>query len=307
MSSQSDFINGMQGFRLAQAHDDLIEKAPDETLHNLRAKTLRNGIAIIGFSVLEHFIRERTGELLLAFDQVGTPFDDLPERIKTTATKGAIKGISSRLKFSDAEITFTQSESRIIASSLDSTYKISKYSIGWENSNLDVDTVRSIFKLFNIENGWAQIDRLSNKLNMTILSSKDSFKNAVDRRHDAAHNYNAIIQPTDLSSFLRDAYMIAIGFDALISAAFSKIYLGDNDYLNNNKKIVSGDIKFRTVVFKNNKWKEYSEGSDRATKQSNNKGLLWPIALAHAKKNNEILVCMDKEGLPCEWEFPSLP
>ena len=114
MSAQTDFLKGMHGFRLARQHKDLVDKAPDEIDHNLCSKALRNGIAIIGFSVLEHFIRARIGEILLSFDRISTPFEDLPDRMKKIATKGAIKGIANRMKYEDDAIVFTQSESLIV-------------------------------------------------------------------------------------------------------------------------------------------------------------------------------------------------
>lgn len=307
MSAQTDFQKGMHGFRLARQHEDLVEKAPDETDHNIRSKALRNGIAIIGFSILEHFIRARIGEILLSFDRVSPPFEDLPEKMKEIATKGAIKGIANRMKYEDDAINFTQSESSIVASSLNTTYQISRYSIGWDSSNLRVNNIGEIFNCFSIDAGWDSIDTLSRRLNLTIPSSKDSFKNAVQRRHDAAHNIDAVIHPAHLESFVREAYVIALGFDLLTSTAYHKIYIGDSDYLNNDSKITARDIALRTIRLDGNRWKEFREGGRRAIKTAETKEELWPNALVRAKNNNEFLLCMDSNGFPSRWEFPSLP
>ncbi|TET34867.1 MAG: hypothetical protein E3J72_12080 [Planctomycetota bacterium] len=306
MSAQANFLRGMHGFRLAQQHEALVEKAPDEREHNLRSKALRNGIAIIGFSILEHFIRARTGELLLSFDRVSISFEDLPNKIKEIATKGAVKGIAARMKYNDNAIAFTQTESAIIASSLKTTYQISQYSIGWDGSNLNVDDIGNIFKCFNIEAGWLAIDTLSGRLDLAILSSKEAFKNAAQRRHDAAHNIDAEIQPGHLESFVREAYVIALGFDLLSSTAYHKIYIGDNNYLNSVNKITAGDIALRTISLDGNRWKEFREGGRRAVRTAETKEELWPNALVRAGNNNEFLLCMDSDGFPSEWEFPSL-
>ncbi len=307
MSAQTDYLTGMHGFCLARQHEDLVEKAPDEKEHNLRSKALRNGIAIIGFSVLEHFIRARIGEILLSFDRVSTPFEDLPKKIQEIATQGAIKGIMARMKYNDDPIVFTQSESAIIASSQNTTYQISQYSIGWDGSNLHVDDIDYIFKCFNIKAGWLNIDSLSTKLDLAILSSKEAFKNAAQRRHDAAHNVYAKIQPTDLENFVREAYAIALGFDLLVSTAYHRIYLGDEGYLKNGRKITADDIALRTISFGKNRWRERREGRKRAVRTADTKEELWPNALVRAKNNNEFLICMDLDGFPSKWEFPSLP
>jgi len=307
MSAQNNFLRGMLGFCFAQEHPDLVEKAPDEKKHNLRSKALRNGIAIIGFSVLEHFIRERIGEILISFNRVSIPFEKLPDRLKITATKGAIKGIANRMKYEDNAIAFTQAESSIVATSLNTTYQISKYSLGWDSSNLREEDVGAIFKCFNILDGWNLINALSRRLNMTILSSKDSFKNAAHRRNDAAHNITAQIHPTDLNNFVREAYVIALGFDLLVSLAYNRIYFCNEDYLKNGVKIKEEDIALRTVRFDGKRWKEYREGGRRAVKTAYTKEELWPNALLRAKKNNEFLLSFDASGFPLEWVFPSLP
>jgi len=306
MNVQSDFIEGMHGFRLACQHKDLVEKTPDETDHNLRSQALRNGIAIIGFSVLEHFIRSRTGELLLAFNQVNTPFEDLPKKIREIATKGAIKGILKRMNFNDDPILFTQTEAEIIASSKDPIYQISQYSIGWDNSNLNVADVNTILKSFSIDSGWSNIDVLSSRLDLTILSSKEAFYNAAQRRHDAAHNVYARIQPTDLENFVREAYAIALGFDLLLSTAYYKIFIGDYRFLNNGIKITDKDVSWRMIIQDGNKWKEYREQGSRAVKTAGTKEELWPYALMRAKNNNEFLLSMDSDGFPSKWEMPSI-
>ena len=230
-----------------------------------------------------------------------------PNRIKKIATMGAIKGIVARMKYDDDAVAFTQSESAIIASSRNTTYQISKYSIGWDGSNLRVNDIRDIFKCFSIEAGWLAIDALSGRLNLAILSSKEAFNNAAQRRHDAAHNIDAVIHPVHLESFVREAYVIALGFDLLASTAYHKIYFGDNDYLSNDTKITAGDIALRTISFDKNKWKESREGGRRAVRKAETKEELWPNALVRAKNNNEFLFSMDPDGFPSKWEFPSLP
>jgi hypothetical protein len=307
MSSQTDFVEGMHGFRLAHQHKDLIDKAPNEIDHNLRSRILRNGIAIIGYSVLEHFIRTRIGEILLSFNRVITSFEDLPGRIKKIATIGAIKGISNRMKYEDDSIVFTQSESSIVASSLNTTYQISRYSIGWDGSNLRVEDIGEIFNCFNIKDGWDSIDILSRRLNLTIPSSKNSFKNAAQRRHDAAHNIGAVVDPLHLESFVREAYVIAVGFDLLMSIAYYKIYIGDTDYLRNVNKITARDISIRIISLYGKRWKEFREGGKKAIKTAATEEILWSNALVRAKKNNEFLLCMDSNGFPYRWKFPSIP
>jgi hypothetical protein len=306
MSAQTDFIKGMYGFRLAHQHQDLFDKAPNKTDHNLRSRVLRNGIAIIGFSILEHFIRTRVGEILMSFDKISTPFENLPDKIKQIATKGAIKGIANRMKYEDNFILFTQTESSILASSANTPYQISRYSIGWDSPNLSIENIGEIFNCFAIQKGWEIIDNISGNVNLTILSSKAAFQNAAQRRNDAAHNVDAIIHPVDLESFVKEAYVIALGFDMVITKAYHKIFIGDTDYLNNSKKITDKDISLRKISYEKNNWKEFLVGRKKAVKTSGTKKALFREAFVRAKKQDDFLLCIEKDGLPSSWSLPSL-
>jgi len=307
MDARLQFLEGMRGFRLARKHPDLVEKMPTDHEHNLRASILRNGIAVIGFSILEHFIRERTGEILQAFGRVRVPFDELPSRLQSIATIGAIRGVSFRQKFHDDPTGFTQAEASVIASSLGTRYQISKYSVGWDNSNLSIKDVDTIFSAFGIDGGWTIVDAIAKRLDLSIPSAKESFKNAADRRHNAAHNVATVIQPSHLEAYDREAYAIAVGFDMVMTKAYQRVYEADRGYLDEKVKITLSDIATRIVKHVHSKWKEFVEGKRRAVRAADTRQAVWLDARRRAKANGEFLTCIDADGFPCEWEFPGLP
>ena len=297
----------MEGFRLAREHEALIDKMPKEHEHNLRASSLRNGLAIIGFSVLEHFIRARTGEILNSFDHAGKAFGALPDGLKRVATTGAIRGIAARLRVVDDPIAFTQDEAAIVASSATPSYRISAFGIGWENSNLGEGDVAGIMNKFNINAGWDGIDAIAKRIDLTVPSCKAAFDSAAKRRHSAAHNIATIVESSHLEAFVREAYAIAVGLDVLLSSAFMKIVGGDKDYLAGLKKVSDGDVSFRIIDKAGKKWRERREGAKKAARRADTSDALWPSALSRAKKNREVIACIDMKGFPSKWAFPALP
>tara|TARA_R110001592_G_scaffold50524_12_gene156128 strand:- start:868 stop:1797 length:930 start_codon:yes stop_codon:yes gene_type:complete len=305
MSAQSDFLSGMLGFRLALEHEDIVDNAPSDRDHNLRAKTFRNGIAILGFAVLEHFIRRRTGEILDSFHRVCIPFDDLPDRLKKAATRGALQGILKREKYSADGIKFLQEESAIVASSNSTSFALSRYSLGFEGSNLTDEETLSILKTFGVKDAWNLITSLSSRLDMAIPNAKTSFINATLRRHDAAHNVNASVNPSDLQAFVRESYALAVGFDVLITSAFDKMLCGDKAHLTGNSTITDADLRIRRILKRpDGKWAEYDLKRSNAVRVGKSGTDLWPGARARAIKHKELLVSFSTDGYPEKWDFP---
>jgi len=294
----------MRGFRLACNHPDIVEKGPSEINFNLTSKIFRNGIAIIGFSILEHFIRERTGEIFLAFKNIKVPFNDLPDKIQDNAIRGAVIGIRSIIRYPETSLRDIQEEVLIISSSLSTKYQISRYATGWEKPNLSSKDISQILNSFKIQKGWDCINKISNRLNLTIPSAKSSFDNAAYRRNSAAHNINANINPNDLQSFIREAYAIAISFDIMVSTAYQKLYQRDTTYLANDGHVKDNDVKFRIVKYRNGGWLETRENANRVTRREVHKQMLISDAKRRANKNNEIFVSFNIKGYPTEWTIP---
>ena len=61
---------------------NLNSRALTETLHNEKVRMLRNGMSIIGFTILEDFIKRSIGEILKNIGSTGCNFNLLPEKLK---------------------------------------------------------------------------------------------------------------------------------------------------------------------------------------------------------------------------------
>ena len=77
----------------------LVDMAPHNVAHNARARMLRQGLAVLVFSTVETFVRERTSEVLRSFTNPSLAFADLSPALQKATTLGALEGVRFRLKF----------------------------------------------------------------------------------------------------------------------------------------------------------------------------------------------------------------
>jgi hypothetical protein len=273
----------------------LTSRALTEVLHNEKVRMLRNGMAIIGFTILEDFIKRRVGEVLKAIGLTGCNFNSLPEKLKEVVTFYALKGINSRAETlkrnSEDFITFIQNETGFISSTKSSVYELSEYSIGWDKSNLNSADIKEILGTLNVDGGWTSIQQLSSIINCSILNPDQAFKNFAMNRHKAAHNTDADSLLTDLENFINQSKIIAFCFDSLIDKSLSYIRLNNTNFLNLTLKTRPRDIKIRYLLEQNGQWKEYVNNNfSRAYRTNSDYNTILVDAKLRAQSHHEVLL-----------------
>ena len=285
---------------------NLNSRALTETLHNEKVRMLRNGMSIIGFTILEDFIKRSIGEILKNIGSTGCNFNLLPEKLKEAVTFYALKGINSRAdtlkRNSEDFITIIQNETGYISSTKSSIYELSEYSIGWDKSNLNSNDISETLTILNVEGGWNSIQRLSSIINCSILNPDQVFKNFAMNRHKSAHNTDADSLLTDLESFITQAKIIAFCFDTLIHKSLSYIRLNNTNFLNLSLKSKSQDIKIRYLIEINGKWKEFTNNNfTRAYRISTDYNLILRDSKLRAQANNEVLLVKNENNSIRDW------
>lgn len=309
LSAKDNFISRIQSLRKTLSIDAVSQKSLTEKDHNEIAKLLRNGLAVVGFVTLEDFIKTRTSEIVSLIGAIGINFTDLPDKIQKAATVEALSAMQFQLRRIDNpsdKMIDIQAQAEKIASTANSNYEITPYAFMHNQSNISTDTVKQVLKCFNVIDPWKQMSELSSRLNLAALPLSNSYKNAADRRHKAAHDPTADTPQTDIMDFVKEAFSIAVTYDGLLSQAFIQIqsYHNHQSYLEGNKPLTAKTIKFRTIRYRDGKWKEHVEGAARAKRIGKTIDNNW-IARAkdESKKNGQFFVQFDKIGLPCNWEL----
>lgn len=294
----------------ALSSPEVLPLALTQRVHNEKARMLRNGLAIIAFNIIEDFIKRRVGEAFKYIGTCGVSFNDLPHSIIEASVYNALKGILQRAenlkRTSEDYITFIQSETRFLSSTLDPTFELSEYTLGWDKSNLSTDDLKTIFKIFQINGGWSSVQEISSMLNITLIQPSDIFRNAAQRRHRAAHNPNSDAPLNDLTDFVLQAKIIALAFDALISKSLKYILDNNNTFLQGSLKTMPSHIKFRFLKYVDGKWKEYVGENTRAYRTNTDFNIILNDSKSRAQNNNEILVIKPSENSVKDWYVTEL-
>jgi hypothetical protein len=113
------FLAHMSAFGDAINHESIVEREPNQHRENARARVMRNGLAVICFSILEEFFRLRAKEVLSHIGRTGIPFENLPEELRRILTVKALSAAVFHvrlLKPNRDDVVFAQEIAQQIAS-----------------------------------------------------------------------------------------------------------------------------------------------------------------------------------------------
>lgn len=281
----------------------LRSKSLTDVVHNEMARMLRNGLAVVGFAALEDFIKKRASEAMNEISNCATPFSRLPEKLQNATTYEAISALSFQLSLHDksAKISYIQDQAKKIASTSGSNYELTSHAFGYDQSNVNNETIKKILLCFQVDDPWRQMTLISSRIGLTGLPLDESYKNASTRRHKAAHVANSDTPEVDLIQYVKEAFGIAMSFDFLLSHAVNLIRTSDLNYLNGTNRITSNSISLRFVKYQDSNWKELLEGQSRAIRSSVNLIQIQSDAKNRAARNRNSYIEFDENGVISDW------
>lgn len=304
-SARSLFISRIASLVNSLGIDAVQAKPLTEQAHNDVARMLRNGLAVVGFAALEDFIKSRVSEVLSEVGPTNVPFGRLPEKLQYAVTFEALSAISYQMGLrpnKSDRIVYVQEHTQRIASTATAAYDLTPLALGYDQANVQDETIKGMLKCFQIDNPWGEITRIASRLGLAALPLDETYRSAAIRRHRAAHVAHADTPQTDLQQFSKEALAIAIGFDALLSCALAKLRLHDAPYLQAQAKVSAADITIRKVFPVGNKWREELEGRSTAVKIEASKDVLLAAARSRAAGARNLLVIQGDGGQVVGWE-----
>lgn len=309
MASQETLIERLGAIERLLSQPVAITRAPTEIEHNESARILRNGLVVTLFAALEDFARSRSEELLKQIALV-VAFVSLPVKLQEAATVGAAEAISFRLKFEEkgsVRRQFVQAHSQSIASTLGTPYTVSTLAFLHGAPNVSEDALSSFMKCFGIESPWEQIDAISARLGITLLSAKEAFANLLERRNAAAHQADSAIEHGDILAGIDAVYAIAVSADLLLSSATSDICRGNAPGEKGRPKRRAGDFQLRFIEQQDKpprKWREIREGATRASHVYSDLAIGIAEAKARCVKEKSHLVVFRNRKRVGKWVSP---
>jgi hypothetical protein len=283
---------------------NILDGLPTQTEHNNIARLLRNGLAVVGFVALEDFIKNRAIEILNEIASSHIPFSNLTEDLRYFSTVDVLKSVMRIAKFETNKIdkiSFVQNETRVISSSLNTSYDLNKYTFGFSNSNIDKDEIKKILKAFNISDSWNKQTALASIIGITSLPLENSFTNAASRRHQAAHDTSSTIPIGDLIQYINEAIAIALTFDALLSHSKTKLINDNTAFLSNTTIIDQNSISISFVKKETNRWKYKRRARQNAVRTETDKSNLLTTVVPISRANNECLIIYDESNKIIDW------
>lgn len=304
-ASRDIFLERLRILSNALVDPLLIDLPPVNIDHNERARVLRNGLAIVSFNILEDFIKSRIAEVFANISNCGIPFNSLPSRIQDAALLHSLKGIHTvsnrKRKAAEDYKLFIQQETEKIASTIGNPFTMSALGFGWEKSNLDYSDLESFVKAFQIVAANTSIQTLTSTIGCAILSPKDFFQNAAERRHAAAHSPSAISSHSDLVGYAVTVKAFALAFDMLISAATRNIISRDIRYLTAGRNVEASDIKLRYIRKVGNIFQEMSKMNTSVIKAHSTETNAVTALRGRTNYQSEMIVILDFPSKVFRW------
>jgi hypothetical protein len=309
MSQARDvFLKRIAAFRDAANDKVLVDLTPSPLSAGSVAAVLRNGLCVVGFAILEDFLKARVAEVFDAVGNTTFAFGQLPEGLREFATVRALNGLPARMlmekRAGNDPMPFGQTHAGIVASTKTGNYTLSSLGFGLY-SNLGVDEIGSVLRASQIDKPWEQMNALAQRIGSGVLSCEQAYKNAASRRHRAAHTPSAAVTTSDLTSYSREALAIAIGFDLLMSRALRYLQARDMNYCSKTFKFVAASIPIRFVRQQSpSKWKSLREAGAKASRTGSSFNVIHSWTEVTAKKSGDAVVVQDIAGAPISWSFP---
>lgn len=274
---------------------------------------LRQGLAVLVFTTVETFVRERTGEVLRSFTNPSLVFADLAPRLQKAVTLRALEGVRFRLKLQPTadQIPWLVTNLAPISGALTNIQGLSDHSFGYAASNIDESEIEEILKSFGVDKPWSQMTSLTARFGLAILDAKADFESIKKRRHSSAHALTGQVLYVDLQNSVRSSLAICLAFDLLLSQSAALLNAKAGPGHGGRRHLIHSDIEIVFVAprvggtdfaVKREQLPPPAPALTRATVQT------FPTEAAavifgeqYATNKKRQLVILDSTAIPAKW------
>lgn len=175
---QREFYTSLRSMRELTSHALLVDKAPNEVEHNIRARILRHGIVVCSFSSVETYLGDRLEKVFQRIAQVGFPYSSFSADLQNFLLVEAISGLENKLRFLPKadKLQFADSAIRNI-SKFDSQHPtFTTFGFSPKGSNMNESDVVVALKALGIASPWPVMSQYATQIGSSSLSLKDDFE-----------------------------------------------------------------------------------------------------------------------------------
>ena len=301
--SRASFLDSLRGVERSLGEDALSTRAliPANAQHNETARLLRRGLYVVGFNLLEDFLKARTGELLALASATHLAFADLPPGLRKAAVSSAYSSGFSQARFhrEDADTILQDVAAAVASTAGGSTLHLHRYSFLHAGSNVGAQDVSDVLSALHIRGPWKQLDALAALCGIGGLPLEDLYSTLLQSRHAAAHTSTANVEVGDLRNLLRTAATLAMVFDLACSSRFLRVRENEPHAPEAAKSDVVPEVELRVVTEHPRGWAELrSDG--RAARVHATQSLAIAGALSRVRRPQSLIV-KRSDGSPVDW------
>jgi hypothetical protein len=298
MSAKENLLSRLKYLEIALSSSDVIDISLDENDHNGAANLLRKGLGIVAFNILEDFIKEKSQEALNSLSISGAKYSDLTIKLQEATTLGALKALAFRAKIEKKDggswLSLIQDESKNISSTSSDSFTLSKFSFVHESSNISYADIKDLLSAFNISGGWQTLKKVSDDIGGGVNDLAQSYKNAFERRHSAAHTSGFKYEFSWLSNIKSEIIAISASIDILLTVLCRLVDASPLKKMDEHQVIPN--INYRFLVSESGVFKEKKTLTSRSIKNWANieDAILALEPLSRSRK--EILIVHSSSG-----------
>ena len=305
MSAKQELFNRLQYLDLTIQQPFLIDVGVGESDHNGIANLLRKGLGIVAFNILEDYVKKRTSEALVALSNSNVQFTSLTESLQEASIKGALSSLyfkADMLKKSGGDWqTLIQNETLKIHSTKNSPFQLSDFSLVSSGSNVSDREIAEVIKAFGILGGWDKLGTISSRIGSGIPSLNQAYKNAISRRHSAAHDATFKYNYGWLEEIKNDIISISSVFDILLVARNRQICANYSVCINSHNIDSALNFRFLEAIQNTSKYRETTVISGKARKIWDTLESALIILKPKLLAKNEFLIILNDQKRITDW------
>lgn len=305
MRAKSELFSRLQHLDNAIDNEVLVDNGIAPSDHNGAANLLRKGLGIVAFNILEDFIKNKASETLNHISNSGISFSSLSDKLQYASTFEALNALAFRARLEKKDggdwQSLIQEETIKIHSTKTDNFELSKYSLVSSNSNISGAEVGELLAVFSITGGWRKLKQVSDSINGGVTDLSQSYNNAAERRHNAAHAAEFRYEYGWLNEIKREILAISASLDILLTARCRQV--DGNTIKDLADHIIEEALQFRFLKPSGEIYRELTSLAPGQRSRKNWQSLDQAVAQLRPSlvEKKEFLIVLDTSGSMKDW------
>lgn len=261
---------------------------------------LSRGIAVNGLICIETFFMERIAEWTAEIGVARVSPQSLPGGTKKYEDR-IVEVLSRSLRDYDASqrSQLLEEVGRSLTSLSSGVLVPHALAFMWPGSNLQVGDIESIVAMVGIDRNrvWQELTAVWSRIDDQFpgnTSLKVVFEDVAELRHTGAHSLVLKAPVPNLATVSRNAKLICLCVDIVVSRRLRLIYGGSG-------KTLMPQVSVRKIVQDGKEWPEYPPGKSNAYRRHPTREIAMQAAIGRARSSGDVILVFDRGGTLLDW------